>query len=84
MFACLIIRTFQLVFSVGTVFFSHNKLAGIAFRLIFSGKRTGLIILLPFLGLLLTIFVLVLYHILPVFITAKGKADTSDERNNQL
>jgi hypothetical protein len=27
MFACLAIRTFQLVFSAGTVFFSHNKSA---------------------------------------------------------
>ena len=26
LFACLIIRTFWLVFSAGTVFFSHNKL----------------------------------------------------------
>jgi hypothetical protein len=25
MFACLIIRTFQLVFSAGIIFFSHNK-----------------------------------------------------------
>ena len=28
LFACLIIRTFQLVFSAETVFFSHNKSAG--------------------------------------------------------
>ena len=41
MFACLIIRTFQLVFSVGTIFFSHNKSAGTMFRLVFSAKRTG-------------------------------------------
>jgi len=40
--ASLIIRLFQLVFSAGTVFFSHNKSAGTVFRLIFSAKRTGL------------------------------------------
>ena len=28
-------------FSVGTVFFSHNKSAGTVFRLVFSAKRTG-------------------------------------------
>ena len=40
MFASLIIRLFQLVFSDGTVFFSHNKSAGTVFRLIFLVKRT--------------------------------------------
>ena len=28
-------------FSVGTVFFSHNKSVGTVFRLVFSAKRTG-------------------------------------------
>ena len=32
---------FQLVFSARTVFFSHNKSAGIMFRFVFSAKRTG-------------------------------------------
>ena len=41
MFACLIICTFQLVFSVGTMFFSHSKLARIVFWFIFSTKQTG-------------------------------------------
>ena len=41
LFACVIIRSFQLVFSVGTMFFSHNKLAGTVFRLVFLAKRTG-------------------------------------------
>ena len=40
-FASLIIRTFQFIFSTGTVFFSYNKSAGTVFRLIFSAKRTG-------------------------------------------
>jgi len=40
MFACLIIRTFKLVFSVGTMFFSHDKSAETVFRLVFSAKRT--------------------------------------------
>ena len=39
-FASLIIRIFQLVFSVGTVFSSHNKSIGTMFRLVFSAKRT--------------------------------------------
>jgi len=39
MFASLIIRLFQLVFSAGIVFFSHNKSAGTVFRLVFSAKR---------------------------------------------
>ena len=39
-FACLIIRIFQLIFSAGTVFFSHNKTAGTILRLVFSAKRT--------------------------------------------
>ena len=41
LFACLIIRIFQLIFLAGTVFFSPNKSAGIIFRFIFSAKRTG-------------------------------------------
>jgi len=41
LFVSLIIRTFQLVFSAGTLFFSHNKSAGTVFRLVFSAKRTG-------------------------------------------
>ena len=40
LFAYLIIHLFHLVFSVGTVFFSHNKSAGTVFRLVFSAKRT--------------------------------------------
>ena len=41
LFACLIIRTFQLVFSAGTVFFSHDKSGGTVFQLVCSAKRTG-------------------------------------------
>ena len=41
LFAFLIIRLFQLVFSAEIVFFSHNKSAGIVFQLIFSAKQTG-------------------------------------------
>ena len=41
LFDSLIIYTFQLVFSAGTMFFSHNKSAGTMFRLIFSVKWTG-------------------------------------------
>jgi len=41
LFACLIIRTFQLVFSVETVFFSHNKSVGTVFRLVFSANLTN-------------------------------------------
>ena len=41
MIASLIIRTFQLVFLAGTVFFSHNKSVGTVFYLVFSAKRTG-------------------------------------------
>ena len=41
LFACLIIRIFQLVFSAGTVFFSHNKSAETMFRFVLSAKRTG-------------------------------------------
>ena len=41
LFAFLIIRTFQLIFSAETVFFSHNRSAEIMFRLVFSAKRTG-------------------------------------------
>ena len=40
LFVSLIIRTFQPVFSAGTVFFSHNKSAGTVFRHVFSAKRT--------------------------------------------
>ena len=40
LFACFIIRTFQLVFSAGTVFSSHSKSAGTVFRLVLSAKRT--------------------------------------------
>ena len=40
LFASLIIRIFQLVFSAGIVFFSHSKSAGTVFRLVFSAKRT--------------------------------------------
>jgi len=43
LFTCLIIRIFQLVFSVGTVFSSHNKSIGTVFQLIFSAKRTELL-----------------------------------------
>ena len=39
LFAYLIIRTSQLVFSAGTVFFSHNKSDGTVFRLVFSAKQ---------------------------------------------
>ena len=41
LFASFIIRLFQLGFSAGTVFFSHNKSAGTVFRFVFSAKRTG-------------------------------------------
>ena len=41
LFASLVIHTFQLVFSAGTVFFSHNESARTMFRLVFSAKRTG-------------------------------------------
>ena len=41
LFAYLIIRLFQLVFLVGTIFFSHNKSTGTIFRLVFSAKLTG-------------------------------------------
>jgi len=40
-FTSLIIRLFQLVFSAGTVFFSHNKSAITVFLLVFSAKRMG-------------------------------------------
>ena len=39
--ACLVIHTFQLVFSAETVFFSHNKSIGTMFRLVFSAKQIG-------------------------------------------
>jgi hypothetical protein len=38
LFACLIISTFQLIFSTGTVFFSHNKLANSTFSHDFLAK----------------------------------------------
>ena len=41
LFASLIIRTFQLVFSAKTVFLSHNKSVGTVFQLVFSARRTG-------------------------------------------
>ena len=41
MFVSFIIRLFQLIFSAGTVFFSHNKSAGTVFRLVFPAKGTG-------------------------------------------
>ena len=48
LFVSQIIRIFQLAFSIGTVFFSHNKSAETLFRLIFSAKRTDLCYLRPF------------------------------------
>jgi hypothetical protein len=41
LFIRLIIRIFQLVFSVGTVFFSHNKSANNVFQLAYQRSRTG-------------------------------------------
>jgi hypothetical protein len=41
MFIWLIIRLFQLVFLVGTVFFSHNKLANNIFQPAYQPNRTG-------------------------------------------
>ena len=38
LFAYLIIRLFQLVFSAATIFLSHNKLAGIVFRFSYTNK----------------------------------------------
>ena len=43
LFASLIIRLFQLVFSARTVFFSHNKSAGTMFRLVFSAGTDQLV-----------------------------------------
>jgi hypothetical protein len=40
-FIRLIIRLFQLVFSVGTVFFSHNKSANSVFQPAYQHSRTG-------------------------------------------
>jgi hypothetical protein len=40
LFACLIIRIFQLVFSTRIVFFSHNESANCTFNHDFSAKRT--------------------------------------------
>ena len=42
LFASVIIRLFQLVFSVRTVFFSHNKSAGTVFGLFFQRSEWGL------------------------------------------
>jgi hypothetical protein len=41
LFACLIIRIFQLVFSAKIIFFSHDKSANSTFSHDFSAKRTG-------------------------------------------
>ena len=41
LFACPIIHTFQFIFSVRTVFFSHNKSANSIFSHDLSVKRTG-------------------------------------------
>jgi hypothetical protein len=41
LFIWLIIRTFQLIFSVGTVFFSHNKTANNVFQPACQHNRTG-------------------------------------------
>jgi hypothetical protein len=41
MFIRLIIRTFQLVFSVGIVFFSHNKSANSVSQPAYQHSRTG-------------------------------------------
>ena len=44
MFASLIIRLFQFVFSARTVFFSHNKLLETVFQLIFQRSERALIL----------------------------------------
>jgi hypothetical protein len=41
LFACFIIRIFQFIFLIGTIFFSHNKSANSTFSHNFSAKRTG-------------------------------------------
>jgi ABC-type multidrug transport system fused ATPase/permease subunit len=41
LFIRLIIRLFQLVFSVRTVFFSHNKSANSVFQLAYQHSQTG-------------------------------------------
>jgi hypothetical protein len=41
LFIRLIIRTFQLIFLVKIVFFSHNKSANVVFQPIFQRSRTG-------------------------------------------
>jgi hypothetical protein len=41
LFIRLIIRTFQLVFSAGTMFFSHNKSANSVFQPTYQHSRTG-------------------------------------------
>jgi hypothetical protein len=41
LFTCLIIRLFQLVFSVGTVFFSHNKSTNSVFQPAYQPNQTG-------------------------------------------
>jgi hypothetical protein len=47
LFIRLIICTFQLVFSVGTVFFSHNKSANSIFQPAYQRSRTGSLPLEP-------------------------------------
>jgi len=51
MFVSFIIHTFQLVFSAGTTFFSHDKSAGTVFRFVFSAKRTGPVCWWPYINL---------------------------------
>jgi hypothetical protein len=41
LFIRLIIRLFQLIFSVGTMFFSHNKSVNSVFQLAYQHSRTG-------------------------------------------
>jgi hypothetical protein len=41
LFIWLIIRLIQLVFSAGTVFFSHKKSANNVFQLAYNSSRTG-------------------------------------------
>jgi hypothetical protein len=45
LFIRLIIRTFQFVFSVGTVFFFHNKSANSVFQPTYQHNRTGMFML---------------------------------------
>ena len=44
LFTCLIICTFQLVFSAGTVFFSYDKSAETMFRLVFFSEANGALV----------------------------------------